>query len=497
MSAAVRRVLWVWLLIVIVTALYWPTALSYSLLWTDLDNRGYTHGYLIAAMCLALIYMRRDELTGPMPRPAPGAYVALALLGLGWLLAYRAGIQSAHQLLFPIILWTAIYAVFGRRTARSCLFAVGFVYFALPIWGIINGALQALTIAATHLILLLIGLPVRFDGNLVAIPEGTFAIEGGCSGLHFMVVGLAIAAYYGELHRDTLRHRALLLGLAAALALLSNWIRVSVIIEAGHLTDMQSYLVRVSHYGFGWAVFAVAMTVFFLLASRLPAHPTQMPVDSAEAGMGAGSWPSGPALLLACSALALAPALSWVAMRGDAVAVAAALRPVHVPGWSGPLAPSSTWRPIFMGADRERFASYWHGASAVEWYTADYAFQRQGRKLLGYYNSILGKGGFTVLDQGLQADAAQRFVNLQLRDQEGAQSLVWYTYKIGEQTMTSGLRAQLGYGVTSLLGPVDSQIVAFRAKCEPDCAAAREQLRLFVASICDTTSRFYNCRRDP
>jgi hypothetical protein len=150
-----------------------------------------------------------------------------------------------------------------------------------------------------------------------------------------------------------------------------------------------------------------------------------------------------------------------------------------------------------MGADSERFASYRQGASAVEWYTADYAFQRQGRKLLGYYNSILGKGGFTVLDQGMQADAGQRFVTLQLRDQEGAQSLVWYAYKIGEQTMTSGLRAQLWYGVTSLLGPVDSQIVAFRAKCEPDCAAAREQLRLFVASICDTTSRFYNCRRDP
>src|ERR1700722_6618222 len=273
MSAAMRRVLSVWLIIALVTALYWPTAQSYSLLWTDLDSRGYTHGYLIAAMCLALIYMRRNELTGPTSPPAAGAYVALVLLGLGWLLAYRAGIQSAHQLVFPIILWTAIYAVFGARIGRSCLFAVGFLYFALPIWGIINGALQSLTVAATHLILLLIGLPARFDGNFVEIPEGTFAIEGGCSGLHFMVVGLAIAAYYGELHRDTLRHRTLLVGLAGALALLSNWLRVSVVIEAGHLTNMQSYLVRVSHYGFGWVVFATAMVAFFLLGSRLPAPP--------------------------------------------------------------------------------------------------------------------------------------------------------------------------------------------------------------------------------
>jgi hypothetical protein len=193
--------------------------------------------------------------------------------------------------------------------------------------------------------------------------------------------------------------------------------------------------------------------------------------------------------------LVLAPALSWWALHGDATAVAATLSPVRVPGWSGPLAASGIWRPIFIGADSERFATYRQGASTVEWYTADYAFQRQGRKLLGYYNSILGKGGFTVLDQGV--DSVRPFVNLQLRDEDGAPSLLWYTYKIGERTLTSGLHAQLWYGATSLAGPVDSQFIAFRAKCEPDCTAAAQQLRLFVASICDTTSRFYNCRRDP
>ena len=494
MSAAVRRVLWIWLIIAIVTVLYWPTAVSYSLAWTDFDNRGYTHGYLIAAMCLALIYMRRDELTDPMPRAAPLAYVALAVLGLAWLLAYRAGIQTAHELLFPLILWTSIYALCGRRIGQSCLFAVGFLYFALPFWGYINGALQALTIAATHIILRVIGIPVSFNGNLVQIPEGMFAIEDGCSGLHFMVVALAIAAYFGELHRDTRRHRVLLLALAAALALITNWIRVSAIVIAGHLTHMQSYLVRVSHYGFGWALFAVAMAVFFLLASRLPLRAVDTPAARAirrpeEVG------PSGLALVPALAALVLAPALSWFAMRGDGTAVAAAPSAVSVPGWSGPVAASSTWRPIFIGADSEQFATYQRGAATVEWYTADYAFQRQGRKLLGYYNSILGEGGFTVLDQGV--DSVRRFVNLQLRDEEGAQSLLWYAYKIGERTTTSGLHAQLWYGVTSLAGPVDSQIIAFRAKCEPDCTAANQQLRLFVASICDTTSRFYNCRRDP
>lgn len=497
MRPALRRVLLVWLIIAVATALYWPTAVSYSVAWTDFENRGMTHGYLIAAMCLALIYLRREELTGAMARAAPASYVALALLGLGWLVAFRAGIQTAHQLLFPLILWTSIYTVCGPRIGRSCLFPVTFLYFALPFWGFINSTLQALTIVATHLVLQAIGLPVAFSGNLVQIPEGMFAIEDGCSGLHFMVVGLAIAAYYGELHRDTLRQRLILLALAGALALLTNWIRVSVIITAGHLTDMQSYLVRVSHYGFGWSVFAAAMTIFFLVASRLPPRSAGTQTAPVPPRANARTFPRGPVLLLGFAALALAPALSWLAMRGDTAAAAGSAFPVRVQGWSGPLAPSSMWHPIFIGADSQRLAAYRRGASAVEWYTAEYAFQRQGRKLLGYYNSIIGDSRSTLLDDAVVRDGARGFVNLQLRDADGAQSLLWYRYEIGSRTMTSGLRAQLWYGMTSIVRPVDSRISAFRAKCEPDCAAAREQLRLFIASICDDTSRFDNCRRDP
>ena len=63
-------------------------------------------------------------------------------------------------------------------------------------------------------------------------------------------------------------HPRLQLALMAALAVLANWVRVYTVIEAGYLTDMQSYLVRVSHYGFGWAVFAATLVVFFWLVTR-------------------------------------------------------------------------------------------------------------------------------------------------------------------------------------------------------------------------------------
>lgn len=484
-------------MIAVVATLYWPTTVSYSLAWTDFDNRASTHGYLIVLMCLALLYMRREELVGALPRTSVAACLALVILSCAWLLAFRASIQTAHQMLFPLILWTAIYAIFGWRIGRSCMFPVGFLYFALPFWALLNDPLQILTISATRTLLLAIGLPVHFFGNLVQIPEGTFAIEDGCSGLHFLVVGLAIAAYYGALHRDRLGHRALLLGLAAALALLTNWIRVSTIVTAGHLTNMQSYLVRVSHYGFGWAVFAAAMTVFFLIASRIPLRSGDVAYLQMAAPPDERTGASGGALLLVFATAALGPLFAWTAALGDAAAVTAPPLTPRVQGWGGPVAAVNRWRPLFIGADRMLLVAYRRGSAEVEWYTADYAFQRQGKKLLGYDNSIFDPSAFAVLDAGVVAADTHRFMELRLQDATGAQSIIWYRYEIGGRQMTSGLRAQLFYGLSSLTGPVDSRIVALRVKCDPNCAAAHEQLRLFDVSICDNASRFDNCRRDP
>ena len=60
---------------------------------------------------------------------------------------------------------------------------------------------------------------------------------------------------------------------ARCFALVTNWLRISIIVVAGHLTNMQHYLVSGEHYSFGWGMFAVAMAVFFLIVRRWPAEP--------------------------------------------------------------------------------------------------------------------------------------------------------------------------------------------------------------------------------
>lgn len=234
-----------------VCTLLWPTTQTLLSLWADTQITTYTHGYLIALISIGLLVRPRPHLEAAGDSASVVGYLLLAALSIVWLIAVRAGMQSAHQLLLPPLIWLAIYAALGMRVARRCAFAVFFLYFAIPLWGEANDWLQAATVHAVAALLKVTGVVAFVDGNTVHLARGVFEIAGGCSGLHFFIIALALAALYGEINDDSVLTRLELLALATVLALLTNWLRVYLIILAGYLTDMQHYLVRVEHYRFG------------------------------------------------------------------------------------------------------------------------------------------------------------------------------------------------------------------------------------------------------
>jgi hypothetical protein len=44
---------------------------------------------------------------------------------------------------------------------------------------------------------------------------------------------------------------------------------VFLLVVIGYTTEMQHYFVRVDHYWFGWAIFAVAIAIYFAIARRV------------------------------------------------------------------------------------------------------------------------------------------------------------------------------------------------------------------------------------
>ena len=163
--------------------------------------------------------------------------------------------------------------------------------------------LQALTTRAVGLLASAFGLRVYIEGNTVGIPEGTFEIEGGCSGIHFLVVGLALAVLQGELIDAPIRRRVKLIAVMAALAIVCNWVRVFTIVMAGHLTDMQHFLIR-QHYTFGWALFAVIVGTFIWITAK-PEPRAELADESSATSRG----PRAIAYMAAAAVMLIAPIL--------------------------------------------------------------------------------------------------------------------------------------------------------------------------------------------
>jgi exosortase len=458
-----------------VLAACWHSFVPLHQQWTNWADTTQTHGYLIAAICVWLLWRIRsigDDVTLLSWRRAWPLAMAMTF----WLFSVVSGIQVVEFLLVPVVFWCAIGAGFGWRVARSAAFPAAYFLFATPVWVTANGLFQWSSIYAVRAILRVVGVPAYFDGNRVHIPEGTFEIAGGCSGLHYVVVAAATAALLGELRRDGLVGRIKLLLLAVGLAMLANWVRIVVIVEAGHLTNMQHYLVARSHYGFGWCVFAVCMGVLFWLEGRMQAARS-----SASPGIDASparpnSWRRWREVTLAVvPVLGLFALWHALATRPDASRLA---MPPPPGGWSIRGDPDRTWMPRLVGVDDSDQLLYRRADGAVvDAYFGLYRRQGQDKEFSAFGNDLYP--GARALDQEALTIAGTPYVLRRFQTDAGEEALVAASYRVGSKAFSQPVKAQFWYATVAMrqLRAPPSQVVLLRAACAPDCAFARHVLR--------------------
>lgn len=460
--------------VALVLAVCWPTCLALHARWTDSEAMTYTHGYLIAAVSAYLIWRANS---GPMPEPARRSTLALVLLllaGLAWVLGVRSGLVFMEWMLLPLLLLLALWAAFGKAVMKRSAFGIAYLYFAMPLWGAFNGVLQWVTVMVVRGLLRLAGIPSHFEGNVVHIPSGTFEIAGGCSGLHFLMVGLAIGALMGEMRADGWRGRLTLLAIAGALSVLTNWVRVFTIIVAGHYTDMQHYLVSRSHYGYGWLLFSVAMVVFFVLERRVPTGTTKadmVPAPSATMGQPAS-------VAVVAVTMALVASLQWLSSRPARTDISGPQEPV---GWTPRPEGGAAWQPVVPGADIVRRETY--ASDRVELLDRqEYVFlrHRQGKELGGESHDPLGGGEMlhgTKVRMG-PVDATL----YQVEDVNAGQWLIAASYGVMGRYYATPVPAQLRYAAESLirLSSQPARVLLWRIPCVPDCENAQQRLFRFI-----------------
>ena len=463
--------------LVLTVLLYWPTSVELTSRWGRWSEP-YAHGWVVLAVTIWLIWRDRANLTAVPLRPPVGGWLLVALGSVAWFIGYSAGLMAATVLALPMLVLVTVWAAGGMALTRRVAVPLLLLYAAVPIWEVFGGFLQCMTAEVNGWLASVVGIPATMQEYVIHIPAGSFAVEGGCSGLNYFVTAVFIAVVLGEIDRDDLRSRLLLIGIAAALAIVINWLRVFAIIVAGHLTNMQHYLVRVDHYKFGWVLFAFVLVFYFWLASRLPRRSAADSASAQAVPIVSGGH-RARSVGLTVIALAIGP-VRLLAQELAPVPAFASVTPPVIPGWVGPERYLSDWRPAFANADKEFLVAY-IGADkrevAVCW--AAYHSQRQGKELRGYGNSTAGPGRRVMSSDSRQVTLnghAYAVTEQVLADLSGVESVVWFLYAVDGQPDPMGLTSQLAYGLRSLWDPPTASVVALAADCRPDCAAARASL---------------------
>jgi EpsI family protein len=471
------------LAIVLVTIAFWPTVRRLFHFWLGISN--YSHGPLVALVCVLWLLSSSVMASSEATKPEPRAMLPLLALVLVWLVAFAARVDIVQQLLFPASLMTLLIAFCGLRSVAAVVAPIAGLYLVVPWWDYLVPLLQSTTIGVTEQSLRVLGIPVVVANNLITIPEGRFEIVDGCSGKGYLINGVTLA-YFGSAYQGlSAVRRGWLVAGAVAVALFTNWLRVIVIVLAGHLTDMKHYLVAREHVTFGSVLMIAMFAVLLVLAHRFSTSPsievTHPRSESALSALAPSAARLGLGRLWVAAPLLLAPLVvtmfAWHSAPTTSIALGSL--PVSPGNWAGPLSPRSDWRPRYRDAAAERRVQYAAGPVTVDVYVNVYGRQSDGRELIRYGNGLFASGIWSAAPSEVVHWDRSRPMLVAEASHEGETWLVAYSYSVGGKAVASNLAAQLRYGLLELTGRPAAGVVAIATRCNQGCDHAARTLLAF------------------
>lgn len=231
------------------------------------DDGTYSHSFLVPFIILYLIYILDVENRIQFRASLSLAWFTfLILTGFTLWIATLSQISLLYWVTSLLVLIALIFQVF--RFNISTLFPIAYIVFVYPFWGSLALLFQKISVFMVTIMMSLTDIPVYVENEFVTIPAGIFEIAEGCSGLRYIIVSLAISSLYIFLYLRTFKAGLVFACFAIFGALVTNWIRIVLLIVIGHVTDMESSLMT-DHNNFGWYIYVPVAILQFYLGKKL------------------------------------------------------------------------------------------------------------------------------------------------------------------------------------------------------------------------------------
>ncbi|WP_375202711.1 exosortase A [Hyphococcus sp.] len=353
-----------------------PTALSMAQTW--LSSSSYHHGVAVAPLALLMI------LTRPRIDPATGPLSLVAITGAAalWLAGRAAGVALVEQFAFVTLLIAGAWAMFGSGAAKLWALPLLFLYFMVPFGEVLIPFLQALTANAVTGLLNLFGVSAVIDGTLIRTDAGLFEIAEACAGLNFLLAALMVACVYASQTLHRFKTRIAFIVIAAAVALVANFLRAFLMILIATLSNMR-YAVGPDHLLLGLLLYAAVFGVLFWIGAKMRRPQglglEQAPVHARRA------WRFSIALAALLPVVAASAYAAYVIDSGATVSPPPKLSSLSATGWRMLPAPQN-WTPA-INADRTETVTYDRNGDRVYVSTALFNKDRTGREIINSRNT--------------------------------------------------------------------------------------------------------------
>jgi exosortase len=258
------------LLIASFALLYYKIGVDLVHNWSIDDN--YSHGFLIIPIALYFAWERRKRFFETPAKPS-NVGLAIVLASIGVLTVGLLGVEFflSRLSILGVLAGTVLF-LYGWAHLQILFFPIAFLILMIPIPAIVFNQiafpLQLLASRFGEMILMVAGVPVLREGNVINLANTSLEVAEACSGIRSLVSLLTLGIVYGYLVDSRLWMRTTLALVTIPIAILVNAMRVS-----GTGLAASFYGPEVAegffHSFSGWLMFLAAFAALFVFQRML------------------------------------------------------------------------------------------------------------------------------------------------------------------------------------------------------------------------------------
>ena len=463
---------------------------AWAIVSTWYESNAFNHGFLILPICGYLAWRQRAAAATAKVAPDLRGLLLVTVSASAWLIGKATGTLLIEELSLVAIAQSIFLTMCGWPIARIFIFPLLYLYFAVPFGIELVPKLQAITASLAVSLLRDVGIPVFSDGNVIAIPTGSFYVAEECSGVRFLTASIAVGTLFAGVAYRSWWRRGLFMALAATIPIIANGVRAFGIIALTYLTNNE-IASGVDHITYGWIFFTFVTFVLLGIGTTFrdqgEAAAATAPIAPGFDGAGRLVWRS---LAAGLGALLLAAIAPLYGAGIDHPILAEASRPM-LPETSG------AWRRTGSGANPLPASFAAPDFALTETYSRDganiylqigyYVANRRGAQIVSSDQKIAEARGWSVADAGSRSIGvgASPVTARALRAVgNGGGHIAWYWYWIDDRFTGNPYLAKLIEAKVKLFGgDPRAAIVAIGADYRDDPSKADAALTDFAATL--------------